>query len=306
MYNKYDMITILGPTAVGKTRFAARLASETGGEIISADSRQVYRGMDIGTGKDSDDYLVEGRMIPVHLVDIVDPGYEYNVYEYQKDFLRVYHEVTGRNKMPILCGGSGLYLEAVLKGYRLIRVPENTGRRQHFEKMSDTELCQMLATHKILHNVSDTSSRKRLIRALEISEYYKSHPEESTAYPDINSLLIGLNAPRDVIRQNITKRLKLRLEQGMVDEARRLSETGMDHEQMTWYGLEYKYLSMFLQGYLSYDEMFSRLNTVIYRFAKRQMTWFRKMEREGFMIHWLDATVPVSENLAKVREWMEE
>ena len=299
------MITVLGPTAVGKTRFAARLAAETGGEVISADSRQVYRGMDIGTGKDYDDYLVDGKRIPVHLVDIVDPGYEYNVYEYQKDFLRVYSEVTGRKKMPILCGGSGLYIEAVLKGYRLISVPVNQERRQQLEKMSDTELTSLLAENKVLHNVSDTGSRKRLIRALEISEYYRSHPGESGGYPAINSLIIGLTAPRDVIRAGITTRLRQRLEQGLTDEARKLYEQGMSHEKMTWYGLEYKYLAMYLKGDISYGEMFSKLNTAIHRFAKRQMTWYRKMEKEGLMIRWLDASHPLSTNIDTARRWLE-
>ena len=302
--SKYNLITVLGPTAVGKTRFAAHLAAEIGGEVISADSRQVYRGMDIGTGKDYDDYLVEGKMIPVHLVDIVDPGYEYNVYEYQKDFIRIYHEVTGRKKIPVLCGGSGLYIESVLKGYRLISVPVNAERHQQLEQMSDQELTEMLASGKNLHNVSDTSNRKRLIRAIEISEYYSRHPEDSYTFPVLSSFIIGLTASRDIIRSGITARLKKRLGHGMIDEARRLAEKGLTLEKMTWYGLEYKYLALYLKGVISRQDMFTKLNTAIHQYSKRQMTWYRKMEREGFVINWLDASVPLEQNLATAREWL--
>jgi tRNA dimethylallyltransferase len=299
----YNLVTVLGPTAVGKTRFAAMLAAEIGGEIISADSRQVYRGMDIGTGKDYDDYLVAGREIPVHLVDIVDPGHEYNVYEYQKDFLQAYNEVTGRMKMPVLCGGSGLYIEAVLKGYKLMNVPVNHTRRIQLEQLSDEELIKILASGRMLHNITDTSNRKRMIRAIEINEYYANCPDESNGYPQLNPLIIGLTAPRGEIRQRITFRLKQRLELGLTEEARKLSEQGMSHEQMTWYGLEYKYLAMYLRGDVSYGDMILKLNTAIHRFAKRQMTWYRKMEREGMAIKWLDASHPVEENLATALKW---
>jgi tRNA dimethylallyltransferase len=301
---RYNLITVLGPTAVGKTRFAAHLAAEIGGEVISADSRQVYRGMDIGTGKDYDDYLVEGKMIPVHLVDIVDPGYEYNVYEFQKDFIRIYNELTGRKKIPVLCGGSGLYLESVLKGYRLISVPVNIERHQQLERMSDQQLTEILASLKNLHNISDTGNRKRLIRAVEISEYYSSHPEDSYTFPVLSSLIIGLRASRDFIRSGITARLKKRLEQGMVDEARRLADNGLTLEKMSWYGLEYKYLALYLKGSMSRQDMFTKLNTAIHRYSKRQMTWYRKMEREGFVINWLDASAPLEQNLETARGWL--
>jgi len=296
----YNLITILGPTAVGKTRFAALIAAQLKGEIISADSRQVYREMDIATGKDYRDYMVDGKAVPCHLIDIVDPGYEYNVFEYQNDFIRCFEDITRRKKMPVLCGGSGLYLEAVLKGYKLIRVPVNEERRKVFEDMSDGELSELLAEYKNLHNVSDTSQRKRLIRALEIEEYYMDHPEISLDYPRINPLIIGLAADRDVRRARITERLSNRLESGMIEEARQLVEKGLSHERLVYYGLEYKYLAMYLQGQLNYDEMFIRLNTAIHQFSKRQMTWFRKMEREGFIIHWLAAELPAEEKIKKV------
>ncbi len=301
----YNLITILGPTAVGKTGFAARIAAQLNGEIISADSRQVYREMDIATGKDYADYLVDGKAVPCHLIDIVDPGYEYNVYEYQKDFIRSFEDITGRKKMPVLCGGSGLYIEAVLKGYKLIRVPVNAERRKVFEEMSDGELSELLASCKNLHNISDTSQRKRLIRALEIEEYYKDHPEINLDYPRINPLLIGLSADRDVRRAKITDRLASRMENGMVEEAKRLVEKGLGYDKLVYYGLEYKYLAMYLQGQLNYEEMFARLNTAIHQFSKRQMTWFRKMEREGFIIHWMDADLPVDEKVKQVLSWLE-
>ena len=293
----YNLICVLGPTAVGKTRFAALLSARLNGEIISADSRQVYRGMDIATGKDYDDYIVDGKVVPVHLVDIADPGYEYNVYEYQNDFISTFNEITSRKKMPVLCGGSGLYLEAVLKGYKLIQVPVDRDRRKQFEQMSDEELADLLASFKELHNISDTSSRKRLVRAVEIAEYYQANPSKSSGYPDLTPLVIGLSADRDLRRQRITERLKFRLENGMIDEAKKLIEQGLSYEKMIYYGLEYKYLAFYLKGDISYDEMFTQLNTAIHRFAKRQMTWFRRMEREGINIKWIDSGSPDDEKL---------
>jgi len=301
----YNLITTLGPTAVGKTGFAARIAARLNGEIISADSRQVYRGMDIGTGKDYKDYLVDGKAVLVHLIDIVEPGYEYNVYEYQQDFVRSFEDISSRNKMPVLCGGSGLYLEVVLKGYKLIRVPLNAERRRLFENMTDNELTELLSSYKDLHNVSDTSQRKRLIRALEIEEYYTDHPEISLEYPQINPLLIGLKADREVRRARITERLTTRLEKGMIEEAQQLVAEGLSYDKMIYYGLEYKYLAMYLQGRLKYDEMFVLLNTAIHQFSKRQMTWFRKMEREGFDIHWLDAELPADEKMRQLLSQLE-
>jgi tRNA dimethylallyltransferase len=303
--NSCNLITILGPTATGKTRFAGLLADRMHGEIISADSRQVYKTMNIGTGKDYNDYRVGEKSIPVHLIDIVEPGYEYNVFEYQADFVRVFKEISSRGSLPLLCGGSGLYLEAVLKGYRLINVPVNEPLRKDLENKSMEELAEILKSFKTLHNITDIGTRKRLLRAIEIESYYRENPDMSQDYPRLNPFIIGISGDRAARRERITKRLKERLDHGMIEEAERLLRDGISYEKMVYYGLEYKYLALYLKGDISYNEMFTRLNTAIHQFAKRQMTWFRRMERNGFKIHWLDISQDDEEKLKKTFEWLQ-
>ena len=297
---KYDLITILGPTASGKTPLAAALADRLGTEIISGDSRQVYRRMDLGTGKDLVDYTVEGRQVPYHLIDIVEPGYKYNVFEYQRDFLKAYQEITAKNKLPILCGGTGMYIESVLKGYRLLPVPENPELRASLEGKSLEELTGILAGYKKLHNSTDVDTAKRAIRAIEIEEYYKQQPPEYREFPSLKSLIIGVDIDRELRREKITRRLKQRLDEGMVEEVRGLLAEGIDPENLIYYGLEYKFLTQYAIGELTFEEMFHQLETAIHQFAKRQMTWFRGMERRGFIIHWLDATLPMEEKLEQI------
>ena len=296
---KYDLLAVIGPTASGKTAFAVRLALALGGEVISADSRQVYRGMDIGTGKDLEEYVVEGRQVPCHLVDIVEAGYKYNVFEYQADFLRVWEDCRRRGVVPVLCGGSGLYVEAVLKGYKLLAVPVNEELRASLEGVPLPELAARLATYKKLHNTTEIDTPKRAIRAIEIEEYYRTHPYEEKDFPQLRPLIVGVEVSREVRRERITRRLHERLEQGMVEEVRQLLDSGVAPEDLIYYGLEYKYLT----GKLSYDAMVEQLNVAIHQFAKRQMTWFRKMEREGFEIRWLDAGLPLEERVERVKEW---
>jgi tRNA dimethylallyltransferase len=300
--NKYDLITILGPTASGKTPLAAALAHRLHAEIISADSRQVYRRMDLGTGKDLADYSVDGEPIPYHLIDIVEPGTKYNVFEYQHDFMKAYEDIRQRGVMPILCGGTGMYLEAVLKGYRLLPVPENPELRARLADRSLPELTAMLATYKTLHNSTDVDTVKRAIRAIEIEEYYLTQPAEYREFPSLRSLLIGVDIDRNLRREKITRRLKQRLDEGMVDEVRQLLASGIPAENLIYYGLEYKYLTLYATGQMTYDEMFKGLETAIHQFAKRQMTWFRGMERRGFTIHWIDATAPMEEKVNKILE----
>lgn len=299
---KYDLITILGPTASGKTPLAAALADKLQTEIISADSRQVYRRMDLGTGKDLADYAVNGHAIPFHLIDIVEPGTKYNVFEYQRDFLKAYQEVAEKGKLPILCGGTGMYLESVLKGYRLLPVPENPALRASLEGKSLEELTALLASYKKLHNSTDVDTPKRAIRAIEIEEYYKQQPVEHREFPQLNSLIIGVDIDRELRREKITRRLKQRLEEGMIDEVRNLLAEGIASEDLIYYGLEYKYLTLHATGQLTFEEMFLQLETAIHQFAKRQMTWFRGMERRGFTIHWLDATLPTEEKVEKIEQ----
>ncbi|MBE9480564.1 MAG: tRNA (adenosine(37)-N6)-dimethylallyltransferase MiaA [Bacteroidetes bacterium] len=282
------MITILGPTATGKTKLAAHVAAKLNGEVISADSRQVYKGMDLCTGKDYDDYIVDGNKIPYFLIDIVDPGYEYNVYEYQRDFLKIYKNIISRQKLPVLCGGTGLYIEAVLKGYKLVRVPENNSLRKKLEKKKTDELIKKLSSFRSLHNVTDSKDRERLIRAIEIQNYYKENPDLISDFPKIKNEIFGIYFDRNIIRRRITERLKARLESGMVDEVNNLLSKGITPEQLKFYGLEYKYITQYIIGELNYNDMFQKLNTAIHQFAKRQMTWFRKMERNGFKIHWIN------------------
>lgn len=297
---EYDLIAILGPTASGKTSLAAALARRMDTEIISADSRQVYRRMDLGTGKDLDDYVVGGKRIPCHLIDIVEPGYKYNVFEYQRDFLAAYEDVRSRGMLPILCGGTGMYLESVLKGYRLLPVPENPELRRRLAEKSLEELTGILATYKKLHNSTDVDTVKRAIRAIEIEEYYRQHQVEERAFPDIRSLVVGVGIGREQRREKITRRLKQRLDEGMVDEVKALLADGISPEDLIYYGLEYKYLTLYAIGQLTYEEMFAQLEIAIHQFAKRQMTWFRGMERRGFTIHWIDAALSLEEKLEQI------
>ena len=299
------MVTILGPTASGKTPVAARLAAEIGGEVISADSRQVYRRMDIGTGKDLKDYVVDGRQIPYHLIDICEPGTKYNLFEYQQDFFDAYQDIRSRGVEPILCGGTGLYIEAVLKGYHLSPVPQNQPLRDRLEGKSLEELTVMLAqlkekTGTAMHNKTDVDSCQRAIRAIEIETYNIEHPTPCRELPPVDSLIIGIDIDRELRREKISRRLKARLDEGMVDEVRGLMAEGIPAEDLTYYGLEYKFVTEYLMGQLTYDEMFTKLEIAIHQFAKRQMTWFRGMERRGFKIHWIDAMLPMEEKIRMI------
>jgi len=301
---KYDLITILGPTASGKTPLAAALADKLGTEIISGDSRQVYRRMDLGTGKDLVDYVVDGRPVPYHLIDIVEPGYKYNVFEYQRDFLKAYGEIVAKGKLPVLCGGTGMYIESVLKGYRLLPVPENPELRASLEGKTLEELTDILRRYKKLHNSTDVDTAKRAIRAIEIEEYYKQQPPEYREFPSLKSLIVGVDIDRELRREKITRRLKQRLDEGMVEEVRGLLTEGVSAENLIYYGLEYKFLTQYVIGELTFEEMFQQLETAIHQFAKRQMTWFRGMERRGFTIHWLDATLSMEEKLEQIINWI--
>jgi tRNA dimethylallyltransferase len=284
----FDLISVLGPTACGKTQFAARLAYKTGGEIISADSRQVYRHMNIGTGKDYEDYVVNGKKIPYHLVDIVDPGEKYNVFEYQNDFFTAFSGIKKSGKIPILCGGTGMYIDAVTKGYRLFPVPPDENLRYTLNTKTLEELTQILSSYKKLHNVTDADTKKRAIRAIEIEEYYLKNPRPETEHPKINTLFLGIGYDREIVKKRITERLKNRLENGMIEEVESLLKKGLTPEDLIYYGLEYKYITLYLTRQMNFDEMKEKLNIAIHQFAKRQMTWFRKMEKEGTIIHWLE------------------
>jgi len=295
-----NIIVILGPTASGKTSVASHLALKIDGEIISADSRQVYRNLNLGTGKDYSDYIVNGVSIPYHLIDIAEPGSQYNVFQYQKDFIKVFEDIQQLEKIPILCGGSGMYIEAVIKGYKLIQVPINQSLRDNLDTKSLNELVAILMSYKTIHNISDTESKKRAVRAIEIEEYYSIHPEIDTYYPKINPLLIGVRFDRFTQRRRITERLKQRLESGMIDEVENLLKAGVTSEQLIYYGLEYKYLTEYVTGIITFEEMFTLLNTAIHQFAKRQMTWFRRMERHGMKIWWLDAYDTTEEKVSKI------
>ena len=301
------MITILGPTACGKTALATALAARLDGEIISADSRQVYRRMDIGTGKDLADYLVDGKHIPYHLIDICEPGTKYNLFEYQHDVLQAYADIVARGRRPILCGGTGLYLEAVIKGYHLSPVPQNETLRRQLEEKSMDELTAMLRNLKeqsgsAMHNTTDVDSKQRAIRAIEIEMHNLEQPMPEREAPAVDALIVGLDVPREVRRERITRRLKDRLEQGMVEEIRALLDSGIPAEDLMYYGLEYRYVTEYVLGITSYEQMFSRLEIAIHQFAKRQMTWFRGMERRGCVIHWIDAMQPLDKMLQAVME----
>lgn len=300
MTSETPLIVITGPTASGKTRRAVDVARAIGGEIISADSRQVYRGMDLGTGKDMEEY----GEIPCHLIDICPAGYRYNLYEFLRDEKRAREEIIARGGRPILCGGTGLYVEAVVNGLSLPEVPSNPTLRESLKGKSLGELTEILSQMKTLHNVTDVDSCQRAIRAIEIATYYHEHPEkatETTPHPLRNVTIIGIDIDRDSRRRRITQRLKQRLDEGMVEEIRNLINGGIAPEDLIYYGLEYKYITMFVTGALSFDEMFSGLETAIHQFAKRQMTWFRGMERRGHKIHWLPYDMGRDEFVEEVR-----
>ena len=299
------LITILGPTASGKTDLAAHLAYQLDAEIISADSRQVYRGMTIGTGKDLENYVVNGREIPYHLIDICEPGTKYNLFRYQEDFFSAYTDIVARGKQPILCGGTGLYIESVLKGYHLSPVPQNQALRDKLAGKSLGELTEILAELKSqsgskMHNKTDVDSCQRAVRAIEIESYNLEYPMENRVFPSIDSVIIGVDINRDARRAKISDRLKRRLENGMVAEVKGLLDRGIPAENLIYYGLEYKFVTEYLMGKTSYEDMFRGLEIAIHQFAKRQMTWFRGMERRGSVIHWVDALLPMEEKIKEV------
>ena len=307
------MVTILGPTASGKTTLAAHLAvaqpslpnGNVGAEIISADSRQVYRRMDLGTGKDLADYEVGGRKVPYHLIDICEPGTKYNLFQYQQDFFRAYEDICSRGAQPILCGGTGLYIEAVLRGYHLSPVPQNQPLRDALAGKSLDELTLMLRelkarTGSLMHNTTDVDSPQRAIRAIEIETYTLEHPAPRRELPPVDSLIVGVNIDRSLRRERITRRLRQRLDEGMADEVRALLREGVNADDLIYYGLEYKYITQYVVGDITFDDMFTRLEIAIHQFAKRQMTWFRGMERRGFTIHWIDATLPLEEKVKEI------
>lgn len=302
-----DLIAIVGPTASGKTTLAVALAKRIGTEVISADSRQLYRGMDIGTGKDLDEYTLDGETIPYHLIDICPAGYRYNLFEYVRDFNAVYADIKARGKQPLLCGGTGLYVETVLKGYSLPPVPENKALRESLQEKSLDELAEMLRSYKTLHNTTDIDTCKRAIRAIEIAEFYsRQEPELLEPRPLQNSLIVGVNIDRELRRAKITRRLHERLKEGMVEEVKSLLESGIEPESLIYYGLEYKFLTEYIIGHTTYDEMVERLEIAIHQFAKRQMTWFRGMERRGHTIRWIDATIPTDEKVDIIEQWIKE
>lgn len=302
MTTPYSIITILGPTACGKTALAVQLAHALDTEIISADSRQIYRRMDIGTGKDLEEYNVEGKLIPYHLIDIAEPGYKYNLFEYQRDFLDAYNAISSKGKIPVVCGGTGLYIESVLKSYRMTPVPENKALRESLKNKSLDELTVILSGMKKLHNTTDVDTAARAIRAIEVQTYYREHKVDDRPFPKLNSLTIGISVERDVRRTRITRRLKERLENGMVDEVKGLLAEGIPPEDLIYYGLEYKYLTLYITGKMTYEEMFRQLEIAIHQFAKRQMTWFRGMERRGIPITWIDGNLPVEKKVAEIMD----
>lgn len=299
---KYDLISIVGPTACGKTALAVETAYELGGEVLSADSRQVYRDMNIGTGKDLAEYSRCGVCVPYHLIDIVNAGDKYNVFEFQRDFLAAYNDVRSRNAVPVMCGGSGLYVESVLKGYRLIPVPENLQLRKELEQKNLAELTEILSSYKTLHNTTDVDTVKRAVRAIEIEEYYARTPVEEREFPLLKPLIIGIDVERDVRRERISRRLRTRLDEGLVDEVRALLDKGVTSEQLLYYGLEYKFVTLYIVGAMKYDEMVCGLETAIHQFAKRQMTWFRGMERRGLSINWLSSSLPMKEKVKIIKD----
>lgn len=299
---QYDIITIVGPTASGKTTLACQLAYTLGTEIISADSRQVYKQMDIGTGKDLADYMVNGKQIPYHLIDIREAGGKYNIFEFQSDFHKAYNGIKNKGLTPILCGGSGLYVESVLRGYSLVDVPVNPELRTKYETFSLEELTNVLAGYKNLHNKTDVDTVRRAIRAIEIEEYKKNNPLEYNEFPKLNSLIIGVDIDRDLRREKISNRLRARLEEGMIEEVKSIMESGVSSEDLIYYGLEYKYVTQYVIGEISKEEMIEKLEIAIHQFAKRQMTWFRGMEKRGLQIHWLDSLLPMEEKMDRIKQ----
>lgn len=296
----YDLLVITGPTASGKTALAAAVAAKVSGEIIGADSRQVYRDMNIGTGKDYSDYMVNGKRIPVHLIDIVDPGYKYNVFEYKKDFMTTFKDIKSRKKFPVVCGGSGMYLDSIVSGYNLIEVAADEEMRTELEKKTMDELIAILSTYKTLHNITDIDTKKRAIRAIEIERYYSSLKKPEIENLSFSSVVTGVKYDRETRRIRISQRLKERLSNGMIEEVQMLINKGVPVETLIYYGLEYKFVTLYLTGKMSYDEMFCRLEVAIHQFAKRQMTWFRGMERRGIKIHWLDGEMPIEEKVNRI------
>ncbi|GHT18228.1 tRNA dimethylallyltransferase 2 [Bacteroidia bacterium] len=296
----YELITVIGPTASGKTTVACALAARLQSAVISGDSRQVYRGMDIGTGKDLNEYIIDNQTIPYYLIDICDAGTRYNIFQYQHDFHRVFSDLKNKNIVPVLCGGSGLYIEAVLRGYHLPDVPENAALRKSLEHKSLEELTQMLSTYRNLHNSTDVDSAQRAVRAIEIAEFSQRNNLQFNEFQPINSLIIGIDIDRELRRSKITNRLKQRLEQGMIDEIKNLLNKGIQPSDLMYYGLEYKYVTQFVTGEISYSEMFAQLEIAIHQFAKRQMTWFRGMERRGLKIHWINTQIPVNEKIDEI------
>ncbi|MFC2090121.1 tRNA (adenosine(37)-N6)-dimethylallyltransferase MiaA [Bacteroidota bacterium] len=299
---KPELISIMGHTAAGKTGVAARIARVVDGEVISADSRQVYRGMDLGTGKDYADYIIQGSPIPYHLIDILNAGEEYNVFKFQEDFFKVYGKIKEKGKVPVLCGGSGMYIESVLRQYDLPRVPANHTLREELQKKDISEIVDMLKQYKGLHNSTDTRSKKRAIRAVEIAQQMENTGWRRNDLPGISSLNVVVFFSRETRRARITERLKQRLAEGMVDEAKELLRKGVSHDKLAYYGLEYKYLSLYLKGELAYEAMVEKLNTAIHQFAKRQMTYFRGMEKRGISIHWLSGEIGPDEMTNKIVE----
>jgi len=296
---KKELITILGPTASGKTTFATHLAKELNGEILSADSRQIYKQMDIGTGKDLSEYIVNGISIPYHLVDIREPGDKYTLFDYQHDFHVAYRQVLSRGRRPILCGGTGLYIESTLKGYNLPDVPANPSLRKSLEEKSLEELSHILQRYRPLHNTTDTDTKKRAVRAIEIADFRSKQEVSVCDFPPVESTVLGLHIDRDVRRAKITSRLKARLQEGMIEEVKKIIDSGVSPRDLIYYGLEYKFVTLHVLGEISFDEMFRQLETAIHQFAKRQMTWFRGMERRGFTIHWIDTTLPMEQKLER-------
>jgi tRNA dimethylallyltransferase len=295
--SNYDLLVITGPTASGKTSLAVAIAKKIGGEIISADSRQVYRGMNLGTGKDYDDYLIEGAILPCHLIDIADPGYKYNVFEYQRDFNKIYSDLKERKVFPVVCGGSGMYADSIITGYKMVEVPPDSGFRNELEKKPIEELKEILSTYKNLHNTTDIDTKKRVIRAIEIEQFNRNRGKQTNEFPKVKSLVVGVMIPRESRRRRITERLKQRLDNGMVNEVKHLIEIGINTDTLIYYGLEYKFITLYLIGKIKYDEMVRDLEIAIHQFAKRQMTWFRGMERRGTKIHWIDGEMPMEENV---------
>jgi tRNA dimethylallyltransferase len=300
LISDFDLLVVTGPTASGKTSLAVAVAKKVAGEIISADSRQVYRGMNLGTGKDYDDYQIDGTQIPCYLIDIADPGYKYNVFEYQRDFIKVYSGLKKRNVFPVVCGGSGMYIDSIIRGYKMFEVPPDSGLRVELEKKSMKELREILSTYKKLHNTTDIDSRKRVIRAIEIEHSNRNKTIQQTEFPEIRSLVIGVLFDRESRRRRITDRLKQRLEAGMVNEVKKLIDLGVNTETLLYYGLEYKFITLYLTGKITYNDMVRDLETAIHQFSKRQMTWFRGMEKRGLKINWIDGNLPMEEKVEKV------